>query len=108
MPSKKETAPSTAQVEADVKPELTVVHKFNVRDLQLKSQTAHVNTQTWTQNAKTADENFSGYINKMVQELKVDVAKWQLNLDTLEFSPRETPAPVGPALEPAPAPQAVQ
>ena len=65
MPSKKEATPTPAtaqvfeaapaQVEVvDVTPELTVVHKFNIRDLQLKSQTAHVNAQTWTENAKTA------------------------------------------------------
>jgi hypothetical protein len=73
----------------DVTPELTVVHKFNIRDLQLKSQTAHVNAQTWTENAKTADEDFGAYIQKMVTDVKVDVNKWQLNLDTLEFSLRQ-------------------
>jgi hypothetical protein len=48
-----------------------------------------VNAQTWTENAKTADEDFGAYIQKMVTDVKVDVNKWQLNLDTLEFSLRQ-------------------
>jgi hypothetical protein len=99
---------AASEVTPDTKPELTIVHRFNVRDLQLKSQTAHVNAQTWTQNAKVADENFAAYINKMVTELKLDTSKWQLNLDTLEIEERATPVPptssVGPAPAPAPAP----
>jgi hypothetical protein len=95
-----ETTQPTAEVPAapaapaaDDKPVLTDTHKFNVRDLQLKQTTASVQFQNAANAARQAEGNFRAYIAKMAEEVKVDVTKWQLNLDNLEFEPRATPAP---------------
>jgi hypothetical protein len=90
--STKETLPVPAPaLEKEKMPTLSTDQKYNVRDLQLKLQTTQVQFQNAQNNAQTADQNFRTYIGKLAEELKIEVAKLQLNLDTLEFEPRTVP-----------------
>lgn len=90
-----EAAPAAPAV-ASEKPVLTDTQKFQIRDAQLKQQTSQIQFQNAAQAARTADTNFRGLISQLATELTVDVTKWQLNLDTLEFEPRAAAAPVPP------------
>jgi hypothetical protein len=84
---------------APVGPALSTDQKFNIRDLQLKHQTSQLQYAQAQANAKTAETNFRDYVSKMAGELKIDVAKVQLNLDTLEFETRAAQqAPAQPAV----------
>jgi hypothetical protein len=103
QPTAEAAAAPTPTPATDGKPVLTDTHKFNVRDLQLKQQTSGLNFQNAANAARQAEANFRAYIAKMAEEVKVDVSKWQLNLDTLEFEPRATPAPAPPASNAQPA-----
>lgn len=87
------TAATVAEATAaPVKPTLSDAQKFQIRDAQLKQQTAQIQFQNAANAARTAEQGFRGLISQLANELTVDVSLWQLNLDVLEFEPRAAAA----------------
>jgi hypothetical protein len=71
-----------------VKPTLDVFQKYKTRELQWQQLNSQIQFQNATTHARTADASFRDWISGLVKDLAIDVAVWQLNLDTLEFEPR--------------------